>query len=130
MKLYRHSVQNIIESAWYVETSSYNRSSIIASITHTNISNLMNKVKSSNVWSMGVDMNSIKDDFGDVYVQFRSTTGGPGDIYLYYEVPSRVYRSWIAAPSKGHFFWRYIRNRYKYAKLTGDKRGKLPNAVN
>ena len=25
---------------------------------------------------------------------------------------------------------KYIRNNFKYSKLTGDKRGKLPNAIN
>ena len=70
------------------------------------------------------------DKFGDVYVQFKGKNGGPGDIYVYYDVPVRTYRRWVSAPSKGHYFWQYIRNNFKYSKLTGNKRGKLENAIN
>ena len=65
-----------------------------------------------------------------MYIQFKGRDGGPDDIYMDCDVPIRVYRRFVTATSKGHFFWQYIRNNYKYRKLTGDKRGKLPNAVN
>ena len=88
------------------------------------------RVKSSNVWSRGINVKDNKSSVGDVIVQFKGSKGGPGDIYMYYDVPISVYRRWISAPSVGHYFWVNIRNRYRYRKLTGDKRGKLPNAVN
>ena len=62
-------------------------------------------------------------------VQFKGNNGGPGDIYIYYDVPNKVWRQFVSAPSKGAYFWRYIRNTFTYAKLTGDKRTKLKNGV-
>lgn len=86
------------------------------------------RVKSSNIWAFG--MNAKSQQFGDVIVQFKGQDGYPDDMYMYYDVPIKLYQRWNAAPSKGHFFWKYIRNRFKYRKLTGDRRGKLPNAIN
>lgn len=88
------------------------------------------RVKSSNVWSYGIEIKDNKAAKGDVYVQFKGKNGGPGDIYKYYDVPVNVWRKWVGAPSKGHFLWKYIRNNFPYSKLTGNKRGVLPNAVN
>lgn len=88
------------------------------------------RVKSSNVWAIGVEVsnNNIKE--GTVYIQFKGKEGGPGDVYRYYDVPVTLYKRFITAPSFGHFVWKYLRNNFKYSKLTGDKRGKLSNAVN
>ena len=94
------------------------------------LSNKINRVRSSNLWGTNIDVKNNGDTTGDVIIQFKSKYGGPGDVYMYMDVPIIVYRRLIVAPSKGHFFWKYIRNRYKYRKLTGDKRGKLPNAIN
>lgn len=88
------------------------------------------RVKSSNIWSYGIEVKDSKKGIGDIYVQFKGKNGGPDDIYVYYDVPVIVYRRWISAPSKGHYFWKYLRNNYYYSKLTGDKRGKLRNAIN
>ena len=90
----------------------------------------MARVKSSNIWAYKINVTDEENDIGDVYVQFKGRDGGPDDIYVYYDVPVRIYRRWLGAPSKGHYFWQYIRNNFKYHKLTGDKIGKLPNAVN
>lgn len=90
----------------------------------------MVRVKSSNIWGFNIRIKDRKSGVGDVFVQFKGEQGGPGDVYVYYDVPVRTYRRWQTAPSKGHFFWQYIRNFYKYSKLTGDKRGKLANAIN
>lgn len=85
------------------------------------------RVKSSNVWSYAFQP---KDDkVGDMLTQFKAKNGGPGDIYIYYNVPSRLWQRFVAAPSKGHFFWEFIRNVFTYAKLTGDKRTHLPNGI-
>lgn len=104
--------------------------SISCAITTKDLSKNMSRVKSSNVWSYGINVRNSGDDTGDVLAQFKGKDGGPGDMYIYYDVPVNLYRKWVTAPSKGHFFWRYIRDRFKYSKLTGDKRGKLANAVN
>lgn len=90
----------------------------------------MVRVKSSNLWSYKMNIKDNKSNVGDILVQFKDVNGGPGDIYIYYDVPVVIYRKWQSAMSKGHFFWVYIRNNYKYSKLTGDKKGKLSNAVN
>lgn len=89
----------------------------------------MVRVKSSNVWGYSYDIGP-ESDFGTLYVAFKSNQGGRGDIYRYYDVPLKVYKKIITAPSKGRFVWRALRYSYAYSKLTGDKRGKLPNAVN
>lgn len=95
------------------------------------IQQLMTRCKSSNIWSYGIDIKDRKSGVGDMYVEFKNNYGGPGGgLYKYYDVPVRVYRQFIASPSKGHSFWILIRNRYHYSKLTGDKRGKLRNAIN
>lgn len=87
------------------------------------------RVRSSNVWAYGMDANP-KDDMGTLYIQFKNNTGGPGDVYAYYDVPTIVYRRMIGAPSKGHYFWRYIKGKYLYAKLTGDKKTKQKGGIN
>lgn len=87
------------------------------------------RVKSSNIWSYGVQT-ELGRNTCDLYVQFKNSTGGPGDVYQYFDFPLRAWKKFITAPSKGHFFWKYVRNNYRYRKLTGDKRGKLPNAIN
>lgn len=104
--------------------------SIQAAINTRNLAQNLVKVKSSNIWGYTINVNSKKDKFGDVIVQFKGDNGGPGDVYIYYDVPVLTYRRWHSAPSKGHYFWKYIRNYFKYSKLTGDKKGKLHNAVN
>lgn len=91
--------------------------------------NLIRVSRSSNVWAYGFQGDNQDPRVGTLYIQFKGNNGGPGDIYAYYDVPSSLYRKWITAPSKGHFFWANIRNNFMYSKLTGDKRGKLRNAV-
>lgn len=88
------------------------------------------RTKSSNIWAFMMDISNRKDKVGTLYIQFKNKYGGPGDVYCYYEVPVMLYRKMVGALSKGHFFWMYIRNNFKYSKLTGNKRGILPNAVN
>lgn len=88
------------------------------------------RVSSSNIYAYGMDVDNIEDNVGDVVVQFKGKNGQPDDIYMYFDVPIIVFRRWISATSKGRYFWRYIRNNYKYRKLTGDKRTKFPNGIN
>ena len=85
------------------------------------------RVKSSNVWSYAFQPKD--DQMGDMLMQFKAKNGGPGDIYIYYNVPNKVWQRLVAANSKGHCFWELIRNVYTYAKLTGDKRTKLANGI-
>lgn len=104
---------------------------IFAAISSRDVSKNMVRVKSSNIWSYCIDIKNRGDKFGTVYVQFKGKEGGPnGGLYRYYDVPIKLWRQWIGANSKGHFFWKNIRNAFKYSKLDGDRRGKLPNAVN
>lgn len=85
------------------------------------------RVKSSNVWSYAFQPKDEKT--GDMLMQFKKKDGGPGDIYIYYNVPSKLWQRFVASPSKGHFMWQFIRNVFTYAKLTGDKRTHLPNGI-
>lgn len=87
------------------------------------------KCRSSNVWGYGFDIDPDARE-GTLYLQFKNEKGGAGDIYRYYDVPLQIYNKLVVTPSKGHYFWKAIRNKYKYSKLTGDKHGKLANAVN
>lgn len=106
------------------------RQAILAAINTRNLANNLSRVRSSNIWAYGLNVRNRKDKTGDLIVQFKGENGGAGDIYIYYDVPTTIYRRWQSAPSKGHYFWVYIRNNYNYSKLTGDKRGKLKNAIN
>lgn len=105
------------------------RHAILCASARDMMKNLV-RVKSSNVWGYYLDIKNRKDKTGDLIVQFKNKTGGPGDVYFYFDVPVMLYRKWHSATSVGHFFWQYIRHDFKYRKLTGDKRGKLKNAVN
>ncbi len=110
--------------------SEYRQQAINCAISTRDLTKNMVRVKSSNVWAYGINIADKKSKTGDVIAQFKDTHGGPGDIYIYYDVPVTLYRRWVAAPSKGHFHWQSIRNNFLYAKLTGSKKGKLKNAVN
>ena len=103
---------------------------ILAAISTRDLSKNLVRVKSSNVWAYTINVKDRKSKTGDVLCQFKGKNGGPGDIYIYYDVPVKLWKKWLSAPSKGHFFWAYIRNNFYYSKLTGDKRGKLQNAIN
>ena len=107
-----------------------NMQAVTAAINSRSLSSKLQRVKSSNLWSYAFDVADRKSRFGTLLIQFKGTRGGPGDIYQYYDVPVNLWRRFISANSKGHFFWVYIRNNFQYRKLTGDKRGKLPNAIN
>lgn len=102
---------------------------ITSAMNSREFSKTMVKVRSSNIWGYNIDIRDNDSDTGDVYVQFKGKDGGPDDIYVYYDVPVRLYKKWHTAPSKGHFFWQYIRGKYKYSKLTGDKRTKQDKGV-
>ena len=97
--------------------------------TSRDVTKHMIRCRSSNVWGYAFDIQQDADT-GTMYVQFKSDKGGAGDIYRYYDVPFKIYQKFISSPSKGHSVWKYLRNNYQYSKLTGDKRGKLKNAVN
>lgn len=87
----------------------------------------LQRVKSSNVWSYAFQPKD--NNVGDMLMQFKAKNGGPGDIYIYYNVPNKVWQRLVGSPSKGATFWRLVRNVYTYAKLTGDKRTKLANGI-
>jgi len=119
---------DIFACANFSETSDCQ--AIMAAINSKDFTRDMVRVKSSNVWSRKFERKNNKNPNGTLVVQFKNKKGGPGDVYIYFDVPFTVYRRWMSATSVGHFFWVYIRHVYPYAKLTGDKRGKLSHAVN
>lgn len=131
-KLDRVSTGDIFASIKLGETSDRSRyDAIFAGMNHKRFSPKdMSRVRSSNVWSIGVEVSNSDPKIGDVYVQFKGKNGGAGDVYRYYDVPVSLYRKMITYPSKGSFVHKYLRNNFQYSKLTGDKRGKLKNAVN
>lgn len=126
MKIYCHEIPEIFDEIF---CSAEGRSVITASISSKEITRNMIRVKSSNVWSYTINVRGNESTVGDVYVQFKDADGSPGDVYVYYDVPISVYRRWHSASSKGHYMWRYIRGKYKYAKLTGDKKTKQRGGV-
>lgn len=113
----------------FVMIDSRYRREVTAAINTRDLTKQLVRVRSSNIWSVGMNVRDRKDRTGDVLVQFKGKNGGPGDIYIYYDVPVVVYRKWNSAPSRGHYFWTNIRNYYKYSKLTGDKKTHLSNGV-
>lgn len=120
MKIIRSKRQLDIHDIVFCETSIRDKA-ILAAVSSRDITKDMVRVRSSNVWSYAINVHKDKK-YGDVYVQFKAYRGGPGDIYVYYDVPVTLYRRWVGAPSKGHFFWQYIRDSFQCAKLTGDKK--------
>jgi hypothetical protein len=47
-----------------------------------------------------------------LYLLFRS-----GEMYRYYEVPQSQYQQFLAADSKGRYFGRNIRGRFRYERM-------------
>lgn len=103
---------------------------ITAAINTKNLAKNLIRVRSSNVWAIGFNVRNQGDKAGDLIMQFKNPNGGAGDLYIYYDVSIKDYRRLLNAPSVGHQFWVSIRNNYKYSRLTGSKKGVLPNAVN
>lgn len=103
---------------------------ITAAINTRNLAEYINHVKSSNIWGYYYYKPDRKTRVGSLLIQFKNKYGGKGDVYIYYDVPFTLFRKLESTNSKGHFFWVYIRNNFKYSKLTGNKRGVLPNAIN
>ena len=72
-------------------------------------------VESSNVESFAYDM---QNQF--LYVRFLPSGSGDfanGSMYVYYSVEAEIYQQFLQAPSKGQFVWRFLRDRYDYARL-------------
>lgn len=103
---------------------------ITAAINTKNLAQNLSRVRSSNVWAVGFNVRKAGDKVGDLVMQFKNKEGGAGDLYIYYDVPITTYRKLIGGTSVGHNFWVLIRNNFNYSKLTGNKRGILPNAIN
>ena len=75
---------------------STDRDSILAAISTRDISKDMVRVKSSNVWSYGINIKEYGDKVGDVYAQFKGANGGPDGLYVFYDVPVSVWRKWLS----------------------------------
>lgn len=120
-------VERILQDNNVVYMETVNSSDILCASNSRDMAKKLQRVKSSNVWSYA--FNPKDNRVGDMLMQFKNKDGGAGDIYIYYDVPSKIWRQLVGAPSKGHTFWKLIRNVYTYAKLTGDKRTHLPNGI-
>lgn len=130
MKILVYSIEiPEIYSAYLIDCT-YRQEVIKCSISSRELTKNLVRVKSSNLWGIAMNVKDKKDKTGDMIIQFKGKNGGPDGIYMYFDVPIMVYRRFQSASSKGHYFWQYIRNNYRYRKLTGDRRGKLPNAIN
>ena len=121
----------IITSATKVMAKGFNRhdNSKRTKTSTKDLGDRLQQVNSSNVWAYAFQPND--NNFGDMLVQFKGRKGGPGDIYIYYNVPNKIWQKFYVTPSKGRFFWRHIRNNQKirYAKLTGDRKTHLPHGI-
>jgi|GEM_PF-306863 hypothetical protein len=73
---------------------------------------VMIPVESSNVSQFGYD-----DKQQILYVGFLDKAGGADRLYAYYDVEPDVYTTFMESDSKGTFVWKYLRNRYEYARL-------------
>lgn len=125
---YDKYMYSILENVAFTAIS--DRKAVMAAINTKNLAQNLVRCKSSNVWAYGMNIKDRKDKTGDLLMQFKDKNGGPGELYIYFDVPITVYRRMMSQPSVGHFFWTQIRNVYKYSHLTGNKRGILPNAIN
>jgi len=65
-------------------------------------------VSSTNIRSIGYDPQSAI-----IEVEFTS-----GDVYQYFDVPEHLYNGLMSASSKGQFLNDYIRNSYRYQKIS------------
>jgi hypothetical protein len=52
---------------------------------------------------------AYREDARQLYLQFRD-----GDIYRYFDCPVSVYRAFLSAESKGRYFARQIRDRFRH----------------
>ena len=118
------------EILWTSFCSPMERQSIMAAVSARDITKNMVRVKSSNLWSYTINQRDSQNNVGDMYVQFKGRNGGPGELYVYYDVPMKIYQKFLSAPSKGHALWQYIKGKFTFAKLTGDKRTKQRGGVN
>lgn len=127
--LHSHGIESVVLTP--IDSSiTINGQPIVAANDKLSTKELMKKmlrVKSSNLWSYAFQPKDFNK--GTMLIQFKGPTGGPDDVYVYYDIPSKLWQKFVAAPSKGAFFWKHIRNIFKYGKLTGDKRTKLANGV-
>lgn len=117
----------VVKSQYLLDNK--NLSTIIASLSTKEIVKNMKRVKSSNIYSQTINVHDPENKVGDVYIRFHKN-GVPTWTYVYYDVPIKLYRKWLAAPSKGSFFWHNMRHNFYYTKLDGDKYGKLKNSIN
>lgn len=69
-------------------------------------------VDSSNVQSFGYD-----EGERDLYVRFLAKATYPSTLYVYHMVEPDIFDQFFAAPSKGKFVWKYLRDRYDYERL-------------
>ena len=62
---------------------------------------------STSIQSVDYDLTSLQ-----MRITFKS-----GERYVYYNVPPSIYKGFDAAPSKGKYFQRRVRNRFRFRKI-------------
>ena len=67
----------------------------------------MKPVNSSNLSAVGYEAQMMQ-----LYVRFRS-----GALYVYYDVPVRIYEGLMKASSHGKYHDAFIKNAYRYKRL-------------
>lgn len=65
------------------------------------------EIESSNIQSVGYDL-----DKHILEVEFLS-----GAVYNYFKVPNKTYKEFMNAKSKGKYFYKNIRESFKYKKV-------------
>ena len=123
----RHTFENPFDAIDYLD--GVDACTIIKCASAKEMSQKLVRVKSSNLWAYAMDIKDRHDKTGTLYIQFKGKNGGPEHLYCYYDVPVNLWRKFLGAPSKGMFFWRFIRNNFTYRKLTGDKKTHLRNGL-
>ena len=78
------SIDNIeYDDTAFVRTaviSCKDRKAVMAAVNTKNLAKDMVRVRSSNVWSYGLNIKDRKDKTGDLLVQFKNKNGGAGDV--------------------------------------------------
>lgn len=74
----------------------------------------MHRVKSSNIRSVGFELNDKGGKVGTLRVEFHGHDTVP---YDYFDVPESEYEAMRDADSVGSYFARHIRNQYKWTRV-------------
>lgn len=72
----------------------------------------MTPVESSNIASVGFDPYAEDESVGILFVNFKN-----GAEFCYHQVPTQKYADFIAAESKGKYYFANVKGKYEHEKL-------------